>query len=516
MHLIVKIFSTIILFVVLQILTTESVRSDMGLMINIDSAEFFITQTAEQMSIKGLNDFVDQFARLKVSHLFFCPNAMKTSYRSKAWEAIWDLKGSQRPPRDENAKRWVNNSRNLHEHGIDPFSIWISRCRGKKISPWLSVRMNDVHNADDIDSYIHNSFWREHPDYWRVPYGSTGSWVKRALDFSIPQVREYYMSLIRELLERYNPDGLELDWMRFPYYFKSGKEGEGCEILTKFMKDIRSLTKEWSAKRGHAIMLGARVPVHPDVAKGLGMDGVRWVREGIVDMLVPTPFFATADFDIPIELWLEHIKDSSNKIIIAAGQERLLRAYPDAPPASNNIESLCGFSVAHLYRGANQIYLFNYMDINAMLEASETYRLLREKGFVMEEMIKMPRRHVVTYHDTVTSGVPNNVALPVYGFKGGAFHIYIGPSPRSGKAHFIIGLEKKEDVMKASFDTKINENICKQVMTNIKTDKLPNVFREIWFECPVEFMKNGYNSITLKQSGLQKEQKIIWAELRID
>ncbi len=108
------------------------------------------------------------------------------------------------------------------------------------------MRMNDVHNVDDVDNYIHSSFWRKHPDYWRVPGGK--GWTDRALDYGIPEVREHAMAYVRELLERYDPDGIELDWMRFGYHFRPGKEAEGKALLTQFMREARSLTRQWSEK----------------------------------------------------------------------------------------------------------------------------------------------------------------------------------------------------------------------------------------------------------------------------
>jgi len=137
------------------------------------------------MNLEGLHAFVDQYAHTAVSHLFLCPNAMKASHRSKVRDAIWELKDGQKPPQEEFAKKWCENARLLDERGLDPYAVWIARCREKEISPWLSMRMNDVHNADDVDNYIHSSFWRKHPDYWRVPGGS--GWTDRALDYGIPK-----------------------------------------------------------------------------------------------------------------------------------------------------------------------------------------------------------------------------------------------------------------------------------------------------------------------------------------
>jgi hypothetical protein len=170
------------------------------LVLNEDDSHFFGTRSADQMTVAGLHAFVDQYANTAVTHLFLCPNAMKASHRSRTRDAIWEFKNGQKPPADEFARAWCANARLLDERGLDPYAVWIARCRAKGISPWLSMRMNDVHNADDTDNYIHSSFWREHPGYWRVP-GGTG-WTDRALDFAIPEVREHAMSYIREFIER--------------------------------------------------------------------------------------------------------------------------------------------------------------------------------------------------------------------------------------------------------------------------------------------------------------------------
>jgi hypothetical protein len=466
------------------------------------------------MTLEGLNAFVDQYAGTKVTHLFLCPNAMKASFRSKVWDAIWELKGPQKPPPAGFSKTWCENARLLSERGLDPYAIWIARSREKGISPWLTMRMNDIHNVDDVDCYIHNSFWREHPDYWRVP-GSTSGWTDRAFDYAIPEVRDHHMAFVRELLERYDPDGLELDWMRFGYHFKPGHEAEGSEILTQFMKDVRALTKEWAVKRGHAILLGARVPTHPDAAKGLGMDGVRWVREGLVDMLVPTPFWATTDFDIPIELWRERLGDSAKNIVLAAGGEILLGAYPGAKQIETDIRSSRGFAAAHLGRGADQIYLFNYMDPDPMQGPKGSYRELLEKGLSLEAATHAPRRHVVTFRDTVPPGMSNGAQLPIDGLKGGELRIYIGPAPKAGKAIYVAGLAKNDDVAKAAFDVSINGKPC-VTAPDADCGIIPNAARAVAFECPLDAAKDGYNVVQIKQKRSELEQKIIWAELRIE
>ena len=483
------------------------------LVLNEDDSHFFGSRSAEQMSLEGLHAFVDPYANTKVSHLFLCPNAMKASHRSKVRDAIWELGEGQKPPTDEFAKKWCDNARLLDERGLDPYAVWIARCREKKISPWLSMRMNDVHNVDEPDNYIHSSFWRKHPDYWRVPGGA--GWIDRALDFGIPQVREHAMAYVRELLERYDPDGLELDWMRFGYHFRPGEEDEGAALLTQFMRDVRNLTEEWSKKRGHPIKLGARVPTHPDAAKGLGMDGVTWVREGLVDILVPTPFWATTDFDIPIELWRERIGAAAKTVVLAAGGEILVRPYPAAKPIEADITSTRGFAAACLHRGADSIYLFNYMDPGPMTGGKEAYWTLLRDGLNLKTVTQNPRRHVVTYRDTVAPGMSSDVVLPVDGFKGGTFRIYVGRAPKKADAFLVAGLAQSSSMAQSKFEITINGK--KSTSSSDLTDLslFSGSARAIQHLCPAGSLRNGYNEIQIKQLPGEPEQKIVWVELRI-
>jgi hypothetical protein len=483
------------------------------LILNEDDSHFFGSRSAQEMTIEGLEAFVDQYANTAVTHLFLCPNAMKASYRSKVRDAIWELKGTQKPPQEDFARKWCENARLLDARGLDPYAVWIARCRVKKIYPWLSMRMNDVHNADDVDNYIHSSFWREHHEFWRVPGGS--SWTDRALDYGVPEVREQAMAFIRELLERYDPDGIELDWMRFGYHFRPGKEAEGATKLTEFMREVRTLIRQWSEKRGHPIRLGARVPTLPDAARGLGLDGVAWAREGLVDMLVPTPFWATTDFDIPIELWRDQLGAASPRVLLAAGAEILLRPYPAAKPIEADLTSTRGFATAGFQRGADGIYLFNYMDPGPMTGGKDAYRTLLVEGLSPASIEKKPRRHVVTYRDTVAPGMSNGVVLPLEGFKGGTARVFIGPMPDGAEAIVVAGLAPSDGKAQSEFEIKVNGKPCSPATDLADLSLFSEVARAVQHRCPPGSLRDGYNEVQLRQLTGSKEQKITWLEVRI-
>lgn len=484
--------------------------AELGIVINEDSSHFYMTRSADDMTIAGLRAFVDQYAGTEVSHLFLNPNAMKASFKSATREAIWEL-GDQEPP-DEAAQRWLDNARLLHERGLDPYAVWIDRCREKGISPWISMRMNDIHDVPNPKSYLHSRFWLDHPEFWRVPNDTSGGWTVRALDYAHAEVRDYNMAFVKELLERYDPDGLELDWMRFGWHFRDGEEAAGAEILTKFVREVRQLTKEWGEKRGHPIQLGARVPAHPDAARGLGMDGVRWAKEGLIDMLVPCPFWTSSDFDIPGELWREQLGDAAKNIVLAPGLEYNSRGWHGGGAMANDLPATYGFAASMWNRGADQIYLFNYMDSGTIPVSQSDYRILVEKGLGPDVVFNAPRRHLQCFRDTVPPGFPNGVVLPAESPEA-TFTIHIGPKQAAGAVQFIIGLAERDGVADAQYTATVNGAPCASSTDLDNPGQFPGAARAIAFECPLGAVKDGANTFTISQP---PGQQILWAEARVD
>ncbi len=324
------------------------------------------------------------------------------------------------------ARKWVHTAWSLAQQNIDPYHLWIARARRHKIAPWISMRMNDLHNVDDPASYMHSTFWRDHPEYRRIPW-RTIDWRDRAFDFAHAAVRDYHFSLIEEYCQRYDFDGLELDWMRFGFHFRPGRELEGGVLLTEFMRRTRTLLDQWQKRRGHPILLGARVPSRPQTAINLGLDGALWARENIIQFLTVTPFWASIETDIPLELWRRLAGD---RVILAAGLELLLRPYHAYRPLQfNSLETVRGAAAAMLARGADRVYLFNYMDSQTQMADPENYpALLRECGR-LSTLTGKPRRHIVTYSDTWAPGEPSAAQLPktLAANEWASFRLHCGP-----------------------------------------------------------------------------------------
>ncbi len=482
-----------------------------ALIINEDNSHFFGSREASHMSRTGLEAFVDQYADTAVTHLFLCPNAMRASFRSQTRNAIWDPVEGQ-----PHSSRWPDNAHLLHERGLDPYAVWIARCREKGISPWLSMRMNDIHAVNETSNFMHSSFWRDHPEFWRVPNGSASPWQNRAMNYIHAEVRTHQMAFVRELLERYDPDGLELDWMRFGWHLTPGKEKEQGRYLTEFVREVRAIAKTWETRRGRPILLGVRVPAHPDAAALLGMDGVQWAREGLVDLLVPCPFWASSDFDIPVELWKERLGPAGASVVLAPGLEHNARPWPGGKPVANTLASAYGFAASAHARQADALYLFNWMDSETRPVASTAYRTLVERGLGTDIVSQAERRHPVCYRDTVPSGFPNGVMLPVEGPEGRDFRIHIGPAPAAGRVELIVGLAQREGVAAAVFHAEIN-GVTASVAGDLKdtTDMGGAPARAVRFACPPAAVRDGYNTLRIKQTPGTPPQSLVWVEMRI-
>ncbi len=485
---------------------------DNALILNEDDSHFFSSRESDAMSREGLDAFIDQYAGTAVTHLFLCPNAMRASFRSRTREAIWDPVDGRSP-----SNRWVDNARSLHENGLDPYAVWIARCREKGISPWLSMRMNDIHSVDEPNSFMHSSFWREHPEFWRVPNGSASPWQNRAMNYAHAEVRAHQMAFVQELLERYDPDGLELDWMRFGWHLTPGREKEEGACLTEFVRDVRALVKAWTTRRGHPIGLGVRVPAHPDAAALLGMDGVQWAKDGLVDLLVPCPFWSSSDFDIPVELWKERLGSAAANVVVAPGLEYNARPWPGGQAAANTLASAYGFAASALARGADALYLFNWMDSETRPVPAESYRRLVERGLKADVVGRAERRHPVCYRDTVPSGFPNGAVLPAEGPEGREFRIHIGRAPAFGRVELIVGLAQRDGVSTAAFHVEINGVEAPSADDLQETTDLGgDPARAVRFLCPPPTVRDGYNTVRIVQTPGQPPQRIVWVELRID
>ena len=166
--------------------------------------------------------------------------------------------------------------------GIDPVEVLLNEAKKRGREVFFSYRINGSDNDDlfdpprPFDQPI--PVKAEHPD-WLI-YKWHPYW-----NFSFQGVRDLKLDVVREVAEKYDFDGIQIDFARIPVLFPE-EQWLQRNILTDFMCDIRTTLLDIGEKRGRPLLLAARVPEDLIGCHFDGMDVETWVRDFLIDILV--------------------------------------------------------------------------------------------------------------------------------------------------------------------------------------------------------------------------------------
>lgn len=137
-------------------------------------------------------------------------------------------------------------------------------------------------------------------------------WTRRGsrLRFEVPEVRQFALKAYDECLE-IGAENLSVDFCRYPDAFDVP---ETCNI---FLRELRKLADEWEQKRGSKITIMLRFPVL-SYKDGYLFDFETWIREGLVDYLVPSAL-AERFYDFDLTPYLKAAEGSDCKVLPNVG-----------------------------------------------------------------------------------------------------------------------------------------------------------------------------------------------------
>ena len=400
-------------------------KKPFGIIFNEDPTHFIYTRHALNIPVdlKEVQRFIDQYEGTQVTDVSFCLNGSLSYVPSKVMETCFDKylqKEENGVPVD-----YSNSSHRLAydvviNQGIDMHKVWIDRCREMGIRPWLSFRLNDCHNNQDrtaltLSNFSHNA---EKNGLTRIRHRQPEDYHDRCLDFKKEEVRRLLLAYIEEQVNRYDADGVELDWMREMFCFVPGEEEQGREILNEFTRQVRRILDAAEKKWGHEMKIMARLPRDPVQAYQDGFDYYTWVREHLVDVLVVTPRWASCDNQMPLEVWRK-ILDNLNaaagnspetEVRLAGGMEILSRSRQKAPLLYTHLEAAQANAAQFWGMGADKVYLFNYMDLQdpphvedytfgRPYDIGDNYPELLNTVGAPETCLGVRRDHMLTYQD---------------------------------------------------------------------------------------------------------------------
>ena len=211
------------------------------------------------------------------------------------------------------------------------FAITEAHKRGLEIHAWVNT--NRVFSGSNV-SIKNNSLHitQIHPE-WVYEKANGSIW----LNPGIPEVREHLVELINEIVQNYDVDGIQLDFIRYPKVpIIDGKSydtyGNGKTIhdwrrdnITKFITKLNHRIKGTNSK----IKLGVTpIGIYKSITNGRGMEGYsdvyqdtrEWLKLGIIDYAVPQIYWdarSNPKFDVLTKDWVNN--SFGKNIIVGIG-----------------------------------------------------------------------------------------------------------------------------------------------------------------------------------------------------
>ena len=157
----------------------------------------------------------------------------------------------------EGYRRWV-------AEGVDIVQVFLDAAKKRGIQAFYNYRINGGDN--DLGPVRKIPFKEQHPEWLIHTWNANGYW-----NFAFEGVRNCKLSILREIAERYDVDGISLDFARVCPVLEPGQAWEDRGMLTDFIRSVRALTQEVARKRARPFLLGVRVPEN---LEGCHFDGL--------------------------------------------------------------------------------------------------------------------------------------------------------------------------------------------------------------------------------------------------
>ncbi len=267
---------------------------------NFDGASCMFTKAGGKgpvpITVDDVKRLIEEVAydESHVDTVLVCINAQVMYYPTK----IGTMIGTPPAPAGEDAgsQQFLANLKAFYDAGVDPYAVMLAETKRRGREALLSFRMNDDHGMVEQTT----QFWVDHPE---CRLGG------RALDFGCDKVRTYIFRLIEEAVRRYDCDGLELDFNRFPTFFKAGATEERVAKMNSLVERVRGMLDDVGRERGRRLILSVRVPSNfgrtpptPETARQIGCDVPAWAKNGWVDFVTVSEFLFERG-DLPVGEW---------------------------------------------------------------------------------------------------------------------------------------------------------------------------------------------------------------------
>ncbi len=223
-----------------------------------------------------------------------------------------------------------------------------------------AFRMNDAHYTSGNASYLEGRFWEENRGLYTFqqppyPVGKLNGY-KELLDFSHQEVRAHRLAVIEEAISRYTDvlDGFLLDFMRTPAFFDLDMAEDKAPLMTELVLRVRQALDCVEAEKAQRIPLIVRVPATLNNCRRVGLDLPEWMRQGIVQIVIPAQAMTLAH-DSPLQEFID-LGEPQGILVYASIYERTNYTCSFSRQAPDKSDFIGRSASAQLLRGAINNY----------------------------------------------------------------------------------------------------------------------------------------------------------------
>lgn len=205
-------------------------------------------------------------------------------------------------------------------NGFDVLKAYVEEChkRGMELHVWMPI----FYSSHTTCNNLKRSVWYKNPTWRNINDSGKDTCVKDDDDFCFlnpahPEVQEFLLGTYQYILENYDIDGFELDYIRYqdgieddygydaltvggfkekygvtPKFDMSASYWDNwvqyrCDIITGFVGKMRTLFNEY----GEDVLLCADVGPDANGARnGIYQDYSKWIEKGWIDLLKPMSY----------------------------------------------------------------------------------------------------------------------------------------------------------------------------------------------------------------------------------
>ena len=224
---------------------------------------------------------------------------------------------------------WVNGIRHLRAEGTDALRVVTEHMHAHGKEVLAAIRMGDTHHSSiNPANAMCPQFTIDNPQFVIVqPDGRTN---ETALDYSYAGVREHRLGIMREIVEQYDVDGLELNFVRWAKHFPRDQGREKAVIMTSFIGEVKAMLQDVAtSKRRQSFTLGVRVPESLDACWLAGVDVETWVKQKWVDYIVVSTWNNT-DPQLRVDQFARFAHPANVDLIVTMGN--MIGCIDSSPP----------------------------------------------------------------------------------------------------------------------------------------------------------------------------------------